>query len=653
METSASPSSGAARPHTAACDTVVLLGALALASALHFLAPAAVQLGSKLLVPTPSPTPSPTRTPTPSQTPTPSPTATPTPSRTPTRSASLTPTSSPSPPPWAPSWVLEGSGIKVVDAFPPRWAALDAYRRATRERGNACLPALQGGAFGASGASSLMAVEGQQLESLAEALSLSRADFGELAARGGADFTPRVNSGKIYEWARIRAVHEEDSDPSGGTYHARPKVRMAADSHRRFCEAPWVSRDHSTSRLFMPAGGCNDGGPEPSVNSPFHEEGWPKPGAWGNEDAYLNNPNEWVHVVSANCVVIENLNTHDDVMFQLLNPAHIFQQMERHKPVIPAHIPVVELDEVGVIGPIVYPKAQGHFFNEALVIYYFLDAILPPDIPIMWANAGFAMEVLAQLKRAGIFRPGREIIAVPPAGSPTLYRARTAFLLKPSMHRYHGSPPQTSTGHRLLNAAMGRAVRLHYNRSLGPGDTASSPSLARRGRGLPLAPGWEEDAAHFIPKSTLLRILFLSRKDNDGAGRRHVLNNAEIASVARRIIPNLLSVDDIVPDSNLMAVADLVSRACLIIGPHGANLGNAMWMRQGCWLVEIAYIARNEPGVFHFPHSYHGMLRNMNVTYWVSFDRTGSHEEHLNASAVDFEEIFSAYRDEMLKPRGL
>ena len=78
-----------------------------------------------------------------------------------------------------------------------------------------------------------------------------------------------------------------------------------------------------------------------------------------------------------------------------------------------------------------------------------------------------------------------------------------------------------------------------------------------------------------------------------------------------------------------------------------------MWMRQGCWLVEIGYIARNEPGVFHFPHSYHGMLRNMNVTYWVSLDRTGSHEEHLNASAVDFEEIFTAYRDEMLKPRGL
>ena len=53
------------------------------------------------------------------------------------------------------------------------------------------------------------------------------------------------------------------------------------------------------------------------------------------------------------------------------------------------------------------------------------------------------------------------------------------------------------------------------------------------------------------------------------------------------------------------------------------------------------------------PHSFHGMLRNLNTTYWMSFSTNGTNDEFLFGDIPDFDHIFRAYSREMLAPRGL
>ena len=490
-------------------------------------------------------------------------------------------------------------------------------------------------------------------------MAASRGDFAALLALGGRNFTPDVNAGSVREWARIRVLHEADGNSSGQTYHARPKTRMAPESHRRFCASR--VRDSDITRLFVPAGGCNDSSSpssgiyDPSPDSPDFAPGWPPHAFYGSEGAYLNDPNKWVHVVSADCVVSEQFNAHIELMFQLTTRKHRLAQNAHNNVRVPGDRPVTELEEAASIGPMVYPGLTGHFWNEALVLYYFLDAILPVSIPILWGHTDIKMAtgIVHLLRSLGVLRSDRQWISVPSSQSietrsPSLFRVKRLFFVRASGSRFDMNPPQMTATQRLLNAALGRAVRLHYNRSLGPGDTASSPSPARGGRGLPLAPGWEDDAAYFIPDTTLLRFLLLSRSPPDPAMRgkqdwtldapnRHVLNNAEIIRTARRIIPSLIAVDDVTPRGDHLAVADLVSRACLLIGSHGANLGNMLWMRQGCWLVEIGYLESDEL----LPHTYHGVARNLNSTYWMSVSVNGSKWDYLYGSVSDFEYIFT------------
>ena len=232
-------------------------------------------------------------------------------------------------------------------------------------------------------------------------------------------------------------------------------------------------------------------------------------------------------------------------------------------------------------------------------MYHALDAVLPPDIPIVWGHDGFQMSVVQQLRALdGVFRPGRPALAVPPE-APTLLRAKRLFFVRPTNRTFRDMPPQTTTTQRLLNAALGRAVRLHFNRSLGPGDSLAAPSVARGARGQPppelaldaaAVERWREDEADFIPDETLLRVLLLSRAPPDPAmrgkqpwwkdqGRRHVLNDNEIMAAARNAIPALVSVERMVPGADQLAVADKVSRACLIIVSHWRETGD---MRRAC-----------------------------------------------------------------------
>ena len=124
----------------------------------------------------------------------------------------------------------------------------------------------------------------------------------------------------------------------------------------------------------------------------------------------------------------------------------------------------MEVEEAAVVGPLAYPTLYGHFFNEALVVYHALDAVLPPDVPIVWGHSGFQMSVVQQLRALdGVFRAGRPELFVPP-DAPTLLRAKRLFFIRPTNRTFRDMPPQTASTQRLLNAALGRAVRLHFNR---------------------------------------------------------------------------------------------------------------------------------------------------------------------------------------------
>ena len=166
--------------------------------------------------------------------------------------------------------------------------------------------------------------------------------------------------GRVREWARVRVLHESDGDATGSTRHARPKVRMAPPSHARFCSETRLSRNHAVARLFMPRGGCaDDPAPDPDPLSADWALGFPASTHYGSEDVYVNDPNEWISFVSAECAVSEQLISSPQVMFNLVAPGHMLAVLERHTPVIPVGTKVIEVEEAAVVGPLAYPTLYG------------------------------------------------------------------------------------------------------------------------------------------------------------------------------------------------------------------------------------------------------------------------------------------------------
>ena len=522
---------------------------------------------------------------------------------------------------WPAHLDLTGTGVQLVEAFPSsaRWAALPALRAATPSvEAAGCLPALIGGAFDERGAAVLAAAPGRLAADFARALR-SPLDDVAAAATGGAALD--VNSGVAREWARVRAVWADGSGRSSGSFDSparRPKVRMAAASHARFCATPHV-RDDPISRMFTPRGGCSEGvvAAEAAATAAASEEDDSR------HDVYLNDPAEAVHILSADCVVTEVAGPPSVVQFALLHPAHLYAQLELNVPRPPAGLAVTEVDEAASVGPLVYPNALGHFLNEALVQYFLLDALLPVDIPLIVGHEGRGADVLAQLRAAGVMQPARPLLHMSP-NAPGLLRARRMFFLRPTGRNFNEYPSLTSTGMRLLGASLAAAAwRRAHNGAPPP----------------PLGVGDDERAR---------TVLLLSRDP----GARYVENSdAIMAAVHRALAPAVVHVSSIVPGADFLDVGRSVNAAGLVIGPHGANLGNVLFLAQGSWLVEIGYLAT--PGAFKLPHTYHGLARNMNLTYWTSFASAGSHDGPLTADIADIEEILGAYRREVLVPKGL
>ena len=79
-----------------------------------------------------------------------------------------------------------------------------------------------------------------------------------------------------------------------------------------------------------------------------------------------------------------------------------------------------------------------------------------------------------------------------------------------------------------------------------------------------------------------------------------------------------------------------VYKGCLLIGPHGGNMPNMMFLRPGCWVVEIGFVDSS----FNIPTDFYCFARNLGLTYWLSVG-DGTYTSGLQADLEDLWEIIS------------
>jgi hypothetical protein len=69
-----------------------------------------------------------------------------------------------------------------------------------------------------------------------------------------------------------------------------------------------------------------------------------------------------------------------------------------------------------------------------------------------------------------------------------------------------------------------------------------------------------------------------------------------------------------------------------------------MFMRPGCWVVEIGFIDEG----FNMPTDFYCYARNLGLTYWLSIAE-GTYSTPLKINLADVREIVMAYRREVLR----
>lgn len=108
------------------------------------------------------------------------------------------------------------------------------------------------------------------------------------------------------------------------------------------------------------------------------------------------------------------------------------------------------------------------------------------------------------------------------------------------------------------------------------------------------------------------------------------------------------TVDSFVPGSaygnSMWKTAERVYKSCLVIGPHGGSMPNFMFVRPGCWIMEIGFLDDN----FHLLADFYCFARNLGLTYWMSIGEVNYHSP-LRANLEDTREIIAAYRAEMFE----
>ena len=102
--------------------------------------------------------------------------------------------------------------------------------------------------------------------------------------------------------------------------------------------------------------------------------------------------------------------------------------------------------------------------------------------------------------------------------------------------------------------------------------------------------------------------------------KRSLDNHPSLMEALKRWLPEKkgFRLDSFIPgleDSmNVWDIGDRVYQSCLVIGPHGGNMPNMMFLRQGCWVVEIGY----DDAIYPLPSDFYYFTRNLGLKYWLS-----------------------------------
>ncbi len=254
------------------------------------------------------------------------------------------------------------------------------------------------------------------------------------------------------------------------------------------------------------------------------------------------------------------------------------------------------------------PHPAGHFPNENLHALLVLDQTLPTSIPLLWPRGGIASHFFESLREEGLLSKEREFVFIGNRHERSYYRARRMYFFRSS--RSWGQSPFISWyGHRLVQKWL-------------------QPVLARRTHGAT-----EEDAK----KSVVVMMRH---------GTRSLSNHGELMRRLGEWLPGV-SVDAFVPGPGsghpMWDTAERIYKSCLLIGPHGGNMPNEMFMRSGCWVIEVGFIDAG----FALPTDFYCFARNLGQTYWLSIG-SGNYGSELTADLDDIGEIVHAYKKEVL-----
>lgn len=257
----------------------------------------------------------------------------------------------------------------------------------------------------------------------------------------------------------------------------------------------------------------------------------------------------------------------------------------------------------------------GHFPNEDLGALLFLDMTLPMEIPLVWPDGGVAKHFLDELRRENIIS-NRKLIYVD--DQPSHYRARRVFFFR-SSREWNEGPWITWLTQRLVHQQV-------------------LPVLARRS---------DEKNKDALDAEAKMHIVVLERPRDSGS--RVLENNDKLLSSLKEWLPEEegFSFDSFVPGpahgNPMWRTAERVYKGCLVIGPHGGHMPNLMFMRPGCWVVEIGFMDKD----FHLPTDFYCLARNLGLTYWMSLGE-GTYGTSLRANLDDIREIVGAYRREVV-----
>lgn len=132
------------------------------------------------------------------------------------------------------------------------------------------------------------------------------------------------------------------------------RTLMAGRSRMRYCMASNYFREE-----HVPLGGCPAATAADGNQTRSNRTG-PQWVPQMNGYPWCYRPSDPIHIFSADCVIIDNYISHEDVGFTLFNYEGVFST-DRGRWKISVAQPMMELEEAGTTGAIEYPHFPGHF----------------------------------------------------------------------------------------------------------------------------------------------------------------------------------------------------------------------------------------------------------------------------------------------------